>query len=403
MPPLRINLPKATLFATGPTTTMKKILVNLLQFLFFLGIGSGILFLVFRSQNQAYEGQCCLDHHPEWAQVTDKKEKEALIADCRASGFAATTCPPLMDKLVADFKTTKFGWIGLVLLAFVVSNISRTYKWQMLLVPMGYRPRFINGFLSILVGYFANLGLPRMGEVVRAGLLSRYEKIPAEKVMGTIVVDRVIDVICLLLAFLTALLFESEKILGYIQEKMGGEAESGSSKWPWVLGGMALAAFLFYALRKKIGQSRFYLKLQTMLKGFWEGLLTVRKLERPGLFIFHSLNIWVLFFVMTWLGFKAFGPVEHLGLRAALTVFVFGTLGFVIPSPGGMGTFHALVIAALTLFYDIRGDDAFSMANIIFFSVQIGFNSILGLISLLLLPMLNRGYKGASPASNGSA
>jgi uncharacterized membrane protein YbhN (UPF0104 family) len=92
---------------------------------------------------------------------------------------------------------------------------------------------------------------------------------------------------------------------------------------------------------------------------------------------------------MTWFGFQAFAPTEHLDIRAALTVFAFGTLGMVIPSPGGMGTFHALVIACLTLFYGIKGDDAFSVANIIFFTVSIGFNVVLGLTSLILLPLLN--------------
>lgn len=369
----------------------KKALTNFLQFLLFLGIGSVILFLVFRSQNKAYQGQCCLDHHPEWNQIASKAEKEAAIADCVASGFPGKNCPSLTEKLIADFKSTQFGWIGLVLLAFVVSNISRTFKWLMLLAPMGYRPRFINGFLAILVGYFANLGLPRMGEVVRAGILSSYEGIPPEKVMGTIVVDRVVDVLCLLLAFLLALVFESEKILGFIQSSMATGEGGGGSKWLVLLSLMVGGIALFFLLRKKIGQTRFFQKLQGMVKGFGEGLLAVRSLERPWLFAFHSLNIWFMFFVMTWLGFQSFGPVAHLDLRAALTVFVFGTLGMVIPSPGGMGTFHALVITSLTIFYGIRGDDAFSIANIIFFSVQIGFNSLLGIAALLLLPVLNRG------------
>jgi len=376
---------------------MKKILINFFQFLLFLGIGAGILFLVFRHQNNAYQDECCIKSIPGWETVSSEAEKQALLAECRATGADRTACPPLTEKLVTDFKSTQFGWILLVLVAFVISNISRTYKWKMLLKPMGYRPRFINGFLSILVGYFANLGLPRMGEVVRGGLLSRYENIPVEKVMGTIFMDRAVDVICLGLTFLLALIFESDKIWGYIMENRGGE-EAGTTGGFWLLA--LLAGFIFVGLlfvfRARILNNQVVKKVVGMFKGFWEGVQAVRKVEKPWLFVFHSLNIWFLFFLMTWLGFQAFGPTEHLGLRAALTVFVFATLGFVIPSPGGMGTFHALVIASLTLFYGIRGDDAFSMANIIFFSVQIGFNSILGLMALLLLPYFNR-RKATSP------
>lgn len=350
---------------------MKKIVKNVLQFLLFLGIGAIILYLVYRSQNTAY------------------------LADCAQRGIPEAECN-LLDKLVNDFRSTNFGWIALVALAFLVSNYSRTAKWQMLLEPMGYRPRFLNGFLSILVAYFANLGLPRMGEVVRAGVLSKYEKLPPEKVMGTIVVDRIVDVLCLGLVFLLALFFEGQKLLNY-KEFVGDNSASGSveeashAKW-WVLGILAFMAATAFLLRKKLIQTAFFQKLIGMVKGFWEGIKSVAKLRNPWLFLLHSLNIWVMYFVMTWFGFQAFGPTAHLGLMAALTVFAFGTLGMVIPSPGGMGTFHFLVITSLTAFYGIKGDDAFSVANIIFFSIQIGLTSLLGIAALLILPVYNKHY-----------
>ena len=194
---------------------MKKLVKNVLQFLLFLGIGAVILYLVYRSQNTAY------------------------LADCAQRGIPNSECN-LLEKLLNDFKSTNFGWMALVGLTFLMSNFSRTAKWQMLLEPLGYRPRFLNGFLSILVAYFANLGLPRMGEVVRAGVLSKYENLPPEKVMGTIVVDRVVDVLCLGLVFLLAVLFEGQKLLNY-NDFIGGNAstetvqEPSFTKW-WILG-----------------------------------------------------------------------------------------------------------------------------------------------------------------------
>lgn len=371
---------------------MQNLLRNFLQFLFFLSIGCVILFLVYRSQNEAYKNECCINNIPQWETTVSKAEKDILLKECREAGTAETACVPLLDKLISDFGKVKYGWIALVLIAFVVSNISRTYKWKMLLQPMGFNPRPINCFLSILVSYFANLGLPRLGEVVRAGVLSKYERLPVEKVMGTIVVDRVVDMLCLVLAFGLALLFESEKILGFLSTNKTEEVEEVAG-FPWklaVLLAVILGGIVLFLLRKRLVGSAIFKKVMGILQGFWEGIKTVRQLEKPWLFVFHSLSIWVLFFVMTWLGFKAFGPTEHLDLRAALLVFVFGTLGMVIPSPGGMGTFHFLVITALTLFYGIKGDDAFSIANIIFFCVQIGFNSLLGILALVLLPIINR-------------
>lgn len=355
---------------------MNKIVKSILQFLLFLGIGAIILYLVYRSQNTAY------------------------LADCAQRGIPGSDCN-LLEKLLNDFKSTNFGWMTLVGLAFLVSNYSRTAKWQMLLEPMGYRPRFLNGFLSILVAYFANLGLPRMGEVVRAGVLSKYENLPPEKVMGTIVVDRVVDVLCLGLVFLLAVLFEGQKLLNY-EDFIGGTATPETvqapsfTKW-WVLGLMVAVAAGMFLARKKLANTTIFKKILGMVKGFWEGIKSVARLRNPWLFVAHSLNIWVMYFVMTWLGFQAFGPTAHLGLLAALTVFAFGTLGMVIPSPGGMGTFHFLVITALTTFYGIRGDDAFSVANIIFFTIQIGLTSLLGIAALLLLPVYNKHYHPQPP------
>jgi hypothetical protein len=110
------------------------------------------------------------------------------------------------------------------------------------------------------------------------------------------------------------------------------------------------------------------------------------------LFLFYSVGIWLMFYLQCYFNLLAFAPTAHLGASAALMVFVFGTLGFVIPSPGGMGTFHALCIAALSL-YGVNGGDAFSYANISFFTIQIFYNIVAGILALILLPILNKSLK----------
>jgi LPXTG-motif cell wall-anchored protein len=154
--------------------------------------------------------------------------------------------------------------------------------------------------------------------------------------------------------------------------------------------GLALAGgAALFIFRKKLARLPVFQKVSRLLKGFWDGLRSVGRMKNPGLFAVLSAGIWLMFFLQCWLNLKAFPPTAHLGAGAALMVFVFGTLGFVIPSPGGMGTFHALAIAGLAL-YGIGGGDAFSYANIAFFAIQIFYNIVAGLLALILLPLINK-------------
>jgi uncharacterized membrane protein YbhN (UPF0104 family) len=343
---------------------------KILQFLLFLGIGVGIMALVFRSQNAAFQAQCQLD------------------------GIPADQCS-LSDKLLHDFSTVNVAWIVAVLAAFTVSNIFRALRWQMLLAPMGYRVGFLNPLLTILLGYFANLFLPRMGEVVRAGSLARYEKIPVEKVMGTLVVDRLMDFLCLGGVVGLAFLLEGDTLWAFLNQRPDGTASGSILQNPFVLGFLvlsAVAAVVLFVFREKLRQTAIFQKIESLLKGFWDGLRSVFKLKNPSLFLFYSVGIWVMFYLQCLFNLWAFPPTAGLGASAALMVFVFGTLGFVIPSPGGMGTYHALCIAGLAL-YGVSGGDGFSYANISFFAVQIFYNLVGGTLSLALLPTLNRTRK----------
>jgi hypothetical protein len=340
---------------------------KILQFVLFLGLGVTILGLVFRSQNTAYQEQCRLD------------------------GIPSDQCS-LIDKLWHDFSTVNPGWILLVVVAFTVSNIFRALRWQMLIEPLGHKATFANRLLTILLGYFANLGFPRMGEVVRAGSLARYEKLPVQKVIGTCVVDRLMDFVCLAGVVGLAFVFEGKTILDFINRNKTAD-NGGIMHNPWVLGFLALCvagAGIVYLLRDKLMHLPLVHKIQGMVYGFLEGLRSVLRLKSPTLFISYSLGIWLMFYLQCYFNLKAFPPTAHLDAGAALMIFVFGTLGFVIPSPGGMGSFHALAIAGLAL-YRINGGDAFSYANIAFFTIQILYNVVAGVLALILLPMLNAG------------
>lgn len=320
-------------------------------------------------------------------------QNEAYMAQCELDGVPMEECS-LINKVIDDFKGLNYYWIFAMAITFTFSNVLRALRWNMLLKPLGRSPRFVNTFLTTMLGYFANLGLPRLGEVLKPVTLAQYEKIPVEKVLGTIVVDRIMDVICLLTIIGIAFTLEFDKLWGYLQANMGGEEESdGLLSNPITLGLGAIGlvvlgvAFIF---RTKIMQTKLFHKVVDMAKGFWAGIISVKKLENPPLFIFYTVMIWVAYYAMYYMYLPAFEPTAHLGLTAALLIFVFGAFGIVIPSPGGMGSYHYLVIAALAI-YGISDGDAFSFANFSFFSTQI-VNIFFGLIAVIFLPMINKNY-----------
>lgn len=344
-------------------------LANVLKFLGFLSIGVVILTLVYRNQDAAFQAQCVLD------------------------GIPTDECS-FLNKLAADLSTVKWIWLGATLFAFLISNFFRAWRWQQLIEPLGKKVYFWNAFWSVMIGYFANLGLPRMGEVVRAGLLGRYEGIPVEKVMGTVVVDRILDVVMLLVIIGLAFFLQWETLSNFVMESRGtAEGTSGFGQLLAIgLGVLVIGVVLLVWFLRKFSHIGFVKKITSLAKGFAEGLRSLTKVRSKPILLFNTLGIWACYFGMAFLPFFSFPPTAHLGVDAALMVFIFSALGIVIPSPGGMGSYHLMVVQALALF-SIAGDDAFSFANIMFFTLQIGANVLFGIIGLIVLPMLNNGKR----------
>jgi uncharacterized protein (TIRG00374 family) len=260
----------------------------------------------------------------------------------------------------------------------------------MLIKAMDYQVSLFNCFLTIMLGYFANLGLPRMGEFVRAASFTKVEEVPLSKVFGTIVTDRIIDFISLGIVILVALGFELDLLWGFIQKNisLNDRFELGflSILIALIIGG---GLGLWYLVIKSSTQNKWILKLRALWLGFRKGLKSFRDIKKPFLFILYSIGIWLMYYLMTYFCFFAFIPTEHLGPVAGLVVFVFGTLGIVFPSPGGMGSYHFLIIEALKI-YGITELDAFTFANLIFFTIQIGGNILFGIMALILLPIINK-------------
>jgi uncharacterized protein (TIRG00374 family) len=342
--------------------------LDILKTIVFASIGIGILYLLYRSQQAEY------------------------MTYCAENGVSDEDCS-LLDKIWQDFRSVNYLWIGVVLICYIISNISRAIRWQMLIQPLGHQVRFGNAFFTIMLGYFTNLGIPRLGEFVRAATMSRYEKIPVEKLMGTVVVDRIFDAVTMLTMIGVALLLEFDTLWSYFTANFDGAAKLNSltnTYLLWLLMGLGiLFFFVVYFFRAFWMSTQLGQRLIGMIKGFLEGIQSIRGIDRPVWFVAHSINIWFMYFLMTYLAFFAFEPTAQLSAITGLMTFLFGAFGIVLPSPGGVGAYQFFVQECLTI-YGIEGTDAFSFANILFFSIQIGANVLLGLVALVMLPLLNR-------------
>ena len=345
-------------------------LKKFLQFVGFLSIGVAILSFVFYKQNAAYQAQCAYENIP------------------------AEECS-LLDKLASDLATVNYEWLVVLVLVFMLSNYFRTVRWQQLIEPLGKRVSFGNAFWSVMIGYFANLGFPRAGEVVRAGVLSRYEGVAAEKVMGTVVVDRVLDVLCLLVVIAIAFVVQWDLLSSLLFAQETEATNDGFGLMGYLVLGVAtllLALGVAWWAYRKFQHVALVQRIAKLARGFADGLRSVSQVRSMPQLVFNTVGIWGCYFLMAYLPFFAYPPTAHLGPDAALMVFIFSALGIVIPSPGGLGSYHFMVIQALAI-YNIDGADALSFGNILFFTINIGCNILFGLLGLLILPGLNGGKR----------
>ncbi|MDX1685518.1 MAG: lysylphosphatidylglycerol synthase transmembrane domain-containing protein [Saprospiraceae bacterium] len=344
---------------------MRSFLKSFLRFLIFLSIGVIILYFIYDNLNTAY------------------------LEDCALKGIPEESCS-LMQKLIDDFASASKFWLLIVILTFMLRNIIRAIRWQMLLRPLGYEVSMGNSFFAIMLGYFANLGLPRMGEFIRAGALARNENIPFERSMGTIVVDRVMDFICLGIMLVLGFLFNFTAIWKFVVDSPLMQL---TAYWYIMLILFLLGLGFLWRIRRwlkseKIGPA-WIEKIKDITRGFAEGLSSVRKVDNIPLFLFYSGAIWFLYYLMTYLCFFAYEPTSHLPPVAGLIVFDLGAIGMVIPSPGGMGTYHYMLMQGLLLF-GVDRISGFAFANILFFSIQIFCNIAFGLLALAVLPRLKK-------------
>lgn len=282
------------------------------------------------------------------------------------------------DFLWKAWKNSNKGYLLLMALVAIISHVLRAERWRMLLVPTGNKVSLGNSFLSLMIGYLVNLAVPRGGEVSRCYNLYKLEKTPVEVSFGTVVVERIVDVICLLILIAVSFVVEWDKLKAFI-DSLNISSGAGFSLPPWVfLVGLAGIGVLvgIYLLRKNE-------KFLKIIRGFKEGLLAVFRLENKALFIFYSLAIWGMYFIMSYFVIKAFPETENLGFSAVLTLFAIGSIAMAAPLPGGAGSYHTLVPLGLVMLYNLPKADAIAFV-FIFHGWQTALMILTGVISLIV-------------------
>ena len=288
-------------------------------------------------------------------------------------------------------------WFAVVALIFaLLSNIVRSYRWNQLIKPLGYKPKVVNTFAALMIGYFTNLGIPRLGEVTRCGALSRYENISATKLFGTVVVERVVDLISIfLLLFLVVVLqwnlmidFSSQYVFQPLADKFISLSQKGSSIYIVFTVAVIILIILCWIAFKMFRKSKAFIKVKELIAGFVDGLKTIRTLEKPWLFLLNTSLIWIMYLLMSYSCFFSFNATNHLGLLVGLTVMIMGGFGFVAPVQGGFGAYHAIVTQTLVL-YSIDESDGLAYAFLMHSTQTVGV-ILFGILSFIILPIYNR-------------
>ncbi len=269
----------------------------------------------------------------------------------------------------------------------------RALRWRQLMEPMGYHPTRLNTFFAVMIGYFVNLGAPRLGEVVKCTILARYEKVPAQKLVGTIVAERAFDVICLVLAFGIAFAFQFDIISSLLNDYVypAFQNKNGDTAYRKIILlalGFLVFLFIMKIIFNRFGHINIILKIKDILIGVWHGLISVRALKNKTLFFLYTFGIWFLYLFSTWCGFFAIDATSHLSMADALTVLVMGSVGMIV-SPGGIGAYAFLVMETVAL-YDIPKEPfGQALGWLLWFGQFLSF-VIFGVISFILLPRVNR-------------
>jgi uncharacterized protein (TIRG00374 family) len=247
------------------------------------------------------------------------------------------------DQFRSHLAHTRMEWGFLSMVAMLVSHWFRAQRWVLFMRSSKVHVREWDAWLALLTGYMANVFIPRIGEIARCTILFRARKTPMDVAFATVVAERVLDVIVLLLLFLFVLVVESAKLITHVSTQL-------RSLLPYLIGGLLTGTILFYigirlwrAYYRKLLRIKIIARFYRTFISFLTALKNLKYTPRPSYILFSTVMIWLLYVLSTYLMILAIPEIGS-SLYFAFLVLVIGGVGFALPSPGGLGTYHWAVI-----------------------------------------------------------
>jgi uncharacterized protein (TIRG00374 family) len=293
------------------------------------------------------------------------------------------------------FYTTLYNanyWVILpIAIMSLLSHISRSIRWKIIMEPLGFKPKLPNLIFVTLAGYLANSAIPRLGELLKCTLLAKYEKLKVDKLIGTILVERSFDLLCYIIFIGLTLIIQANKIGSILYEKLSKLSQLGGSQSLFRISIVIVIAVLiiifFKFLVKKFPENKTITQIKSTFSGIIEGFKSIKKIKKRKAFFLHTLFIWAMYLGQIFLAFQGIKATQHLGIEVAFPVLTLTTLSMIL-TPGGLGTFPLSVAAVLSI-YSISKQDGEALGWIMWGTATI-LVIVEGLISFIAIPLYNR-------------
>lgn len=260
-----------------------------------------------------------------------------------------------VNIIITGFKDANYIWVIFSIIVAIFANLVRALRWQLLIEPLGVKPSIKNVFGAVMIGYLANFAFPRLGEITKCGVIKKTDNVSFESLIGTVLVERASDLVmllfCVILVFFIKIDFFGEFLLNKIFKPIFFKASGFSFMSIIIIASILLFIYLLlHLIRKNVFGHKVKARVKSMYYGIVDGLKSVSRMNRRGLFIFYSVLIWILYLLMTWLLVFSTKATSDLSLVDSLFVMVVGSFGMIVPVQGGFGAFHIITATGLGLF-----------------------------------------------------
>jgi len=288
-----------------------------------------------------------------------------------------------IESIKYSFKNADYFWIWISIFLAILSHVSRAYRWRYTLEPLGYHPKFLNSFMAVMIGYLVNLGVPRMGEISRAAALTKYEGVPFNKGFGTIIAERVADMIFLLTFIFIVVVIQLSTLQDYLVKTFENFNPINTAIILSVLAVLGLL-FLKFIQRSEIPT---FIKLREFIQGFFEGIKAILKMKDSAKFIAHTFFIWFLYVLMFYVGMNAIPELNNVPFGGVLSAFVIGGISIAVTN-GGIGAYPFGVMQILML-YGVQAAYGLAFGWIIW-TAQTIMVLVIGGLSFIFMPIYNK-------------